>query len=288
MAVILKKRKLLADSLEVSLAGKQVTGDLILKMHEICSAMLPRSVHPDALAESLRCMVGRTPCRADLDLLSYRLVGNIARLKLMRPVVPWAMTQSIDEKVLAQVIAYRPEQRRTPTTRFTIQLLTGLSAGLKTQVWWDLERCYVVSIVTGFDRPAMRTGVEARYYLFTTPPQLVGLYGEVLINGTESSKVGSPVMTQFKCPNHLRALNRLLIKKRFRVEDGYTCPNDYPVTFPCHHCPVGYVTCPAAVHAKDFTTGPCDFCKDAEAVFDPDWSLDRCVNCIIKEATCPS
>lgn len=229
-------------------------------------------------------MAGRVPCRDDLELLAYRLTGNLERLKMFRPVTPWGSTQSVNEKVLAQIISYRPERRKNPTTRFTIQLVTGLAAGMRTQVWWDVERCYVVSVVTGFDRPANTIGSEPRHYLFTAPPQLVGIYGEAFISGTESSKVGAPVLTQFKCTDHLRALNRVLIKKRFRVEDGYDCPRGFPVTYPCHHCPVGYGTCPAAVHARDFVTNACDYCKDPEAVFDPDWSLDRCVNCVIKEA----
>jgi len=286
LATILKMRKHLADTLEVEVLGRPVAGPAVGKLLTVCAAILPGSVDQEALKESVRCMTGRIPTRQDLDLLAYRLVGNLDRLKMHRPVTPW-VTQPVNEKVLAQVIAYRPELRSRLTTRFTIQLMSGLPAGLRTQVWWDLPRCGVVASIAGFDRPAQVIGGNPKPHLYAAPPQLVGLYGEVLIDGTESSKTGVPTIAQFRCPNHLKAVNRHLLRLRFRVTPGHDCPRGYPITFPCHYCPVGYVECPAAVHEQHYVVAYCKGCDDATAPFDPDWTLDKCVNCVIKDAQPP-
>lgn len=285
--MILKNRKWLADVLETDLAGRVVAGDLFEKAVELCRRTLPARLHEPTLRESLRCLAGRTPTRADLDLLAYRLVGNLDRLRMRRPVTPW-VTQSVDEKALVQIAVYRPELRKTPTTRFTVQIITGLAAGLRTQVWWDNERCAIVAAISGFDRlPRQLMGAAIPPHLYEAPAQLVGIYGEVLVDGAESAKAGTPLFKRFNCPDNLKKVNRELLRKRFRSTPKHPCPKNYPANFPCHYCPVGYLECPAAVHEQNYSTGLCPACKDPEAVFDPDWSTDRCVNCIIKDASKP-
>jgi hypothetical protein len=284
LATILKKSKWLADVWETDLASRPVAGELFEKAVEIAHRILSGNINDATLRESLRCLAGRIPTRNDLDLVASRLVGNLDRLKMRRPVMPWG-TQPLDEHALVRLISYRPEIRKVPTTRFQVMILSGLAAGLKTQIWWNRERCAVIAAVSGFDRPPTVVGATPKHHLYSVPAQLVGLFGEALIDGKESSAVGVPTFRQFRCPPALRQVNRELLKKRFRSTLKHTCPRKYPLNFPCHYCPAGYLECPAAVHEQTYVVQPCTVCKDEEAAFDPEWTLDKCVNCVLKEVS---
>jgi hypothetical protein len=118
-------------------------------------------------------------------------------------------------------------------------------------------------------------------YPYGFPEQFVGLRLALLVEPDLSTT--DPVFSEAKWPASADDWNKEHLKRRFRVDRDYTCPEGKPQSFPCHFCSTGFLKCPAATHMHDWYQGRCNACDKNDAYFDPDISRELCVDCFIKE-----
>lgn len=232
---------------------------------------LPSGVSRDAVFESVRYLIGTELQPKVLSQVSWRLAGNVERLRAGQPVLPWS-TQLEDEWVPLQILQAVPYRTRRDKIGYiySFRALAGTPCPLRLSTFWKREALRVIAQHLGF------SGFRGSYP-FHEGMELVGLR---LLGKVEPrlSRDG-PGFYEIECPPAMVEWNRqTVLRMRVRLDP---CPNRW--THPCRRCVVGYEACPAAVHAKSFTTGQCQTCGEPEAVFDPERNPHKCVNCDTKE-----
>lgn len=276
---VLKLKTDLKEILAFELGGKTIRGPLFDRLVDLCRENLPPKgrLDRDNLEESLRHLAGEVLTPEHLTEVCWRMAGNLPRLKEKRPVPPWH-GQRLPEWVPMQVMSCRPlRQGRSMGSNFGMKMLAGTPAGRTVVKWWSVRQCRgLYADYFGFSKPW-----RDRYH-FSVPEQFVGLrlYGHV-----EPELCGDgPMFEKVAFPPAIAEYNREVLRKRFRVDEGYRCPLGLSSSFPCHHCPKGYKSCAAATHRSDWARGPCPRCKHDDALFDPDVETNLCVDCYSRQA----
>jgi hypothetical protein len=242
---------------------------------------LPGELHRPTLEDSLRHLAGALVTPELLDDTCWRLAGNLTRLRHRKAVPPWH-GQQLMEWVPLQVLGCRrvKNARGRLGARLRFRIVAGTPCPRIVDRWWSMTQCRVYAPEFGFSRPVGRNAQPRHPY--GVPEQLVSLrlYGliEPQLCGVE------PAFRVVGWPDSVADWNREVIRRRLRVDPGYTCPRGYPTQFQCHRCPAGYVDCLAATHKHEWRTGPCPECHRPDALFDPDDTGGLCVDCTIQGA----
>src|SRR5262245_26364899 len=277
---ILLRRDCLAEALRTAFLDDVIEdlGTLV----DVAAEHLPRNTHRESLEESLRSLHGERLTEARVKEVSHRLAGNVHRLRACRPAYRW-LAQRVHEWVPVQVTQAQPDRDRWGHLGMTLtfKYQGGTPCPLVIDQWWGYPKLRYLAESFGFSRP---TSVNAAYpapYPFEHGAQYVCLRAYVLVDPALSLR--QPDFREVKVPAESKRWNREQLKHTFRVDEGYTCPEDYPQTFPCHHCWRGYQSCRAGKHPLNYTFGPCEGCQRDEAAFDPAAPSKLCVDCTRRE-----
>lgn len=269
----------LAEILGFEYGVKPASGDDFDRLVHVVHDFLPGDLDYPTVYESCRHLAGVRLHPAAARLFAHRVAGNLPLLKRHRPVLPWSVPED-KEWVPLQVVSCK--RRRNSRGRlggdFRLLALAGRPAGLYFVKWWSFRYCRYIAPELKFSRPVSRRARSPARYPFSALEQLVTLRFYGLIDPAECGP-GEPGFQKVGTPPSLAAWNRGQIRRRFRIDDGYECPDDRPRSFPCHNCPRGYSSCPAGTHARDYVQGFCKVCQDDAALFDPDWPPGVCVFC---------
>lgn len=242
--------------------------------------LLPKGIPKDLVFDSLQYLAGTRLSERELEDLSWRLAGNLRRLRNLRPVQPW-FTQAQQEWVPVQVLSgqpYRTKRYGKPGMIFQLQILAGSPCPLTIDHFWSRGFCRLIASRIGFSAPWGD-------YPFLSEYQLVSTRLYVLVD-PEKSVGGKPGFNQVKetQPGGILSWNKELLKLRAR-RGGFTCPQNYPAAHRCFQCHVGMDQCPAATHEETFVRKPCRKCQRSNW---HDTADDRiCVDCNAREALKP-
>ena len=240
-------------------------------LHELL-ARLHRElgVSTDVLYESLRSLAGKELTPTLALRTAWRLAGNKARLRQGQPVPPWT-TQPYDEWAAMQVVGMRFYRTRGGVLGFLakILLLTGLGCPQVVETFWSRRFIPVFARRLGF------TSSRGRYP-YQHPFQIVGLRFLGLVERDRSLQ--QPGFRKVRSTAGLIRWNReAVLDYRMRIK---SCPRGY--SHACHRCPVGWESCPGAVHRYDYVRQGCEQCGREAQVFDPEWGMDACMSCKVR------
>jgi hypothetical protein len=240
----------------------------------LCSVLPPR-VLGEAVHDSIRHLAGMVLHEKPARELCHRLAGNVDGLAAGIPVLPWKLQRAI-EWVPFQITACRRglSRRGKRGAYLTYVALAGTPCGMKIVRFLSKNQCLFLAPFFGFRR--FTAAGRQLPYSYETPEQLVSMrcYGLV-----EPDQEWAGVhFRKHEFPASVHDYNREVIKLRFRLERGYTCPRGYPSSFPCHRCQAGYRECPAATHAQEWEKKLCPACGE-ERWFDTEVSPKSCLTC---------
>lgn len=253
-----------------------------------------------AVCNSLRSVAGQILNDRLIEELSWRLAGNLHRLKAGRVVPPWT-TQNEKEWVTIQVcqVLRRFKRYRAKTQEQVMRadskgmvhryggmvrfdVITGLAAGRRFERFWSEDFCDVAKTSFGFDRfnrEKFSRNVSSRpTWPMLDLSEFFRLRAQVLVE-PDLCLPGNVGFNEIKGTSSTKKWCREIMKKRLR--DGFECPQNYAEDFPCHACPFGLDACRAACHQTTFEIGHCDRCDRNQRYFDPEISVEYCVDCAI-------
>jgi len=245
----------------------------------------------NTLRRSLQHTVGRKLSRRELGLLAWRLAGNLRLLASGTVVRPW-LGQSDPEWIPVQITRALPAKRQKEFAyQFTLQTLAGTACPLPLVKLWSARKIrFLANYRTDDGHGLMFT--RSRGYRSRTPAkypyedvrQLVGLRLWVLLDPLLCRRSDFPRFREVGFNATTTDWNRELLRKRFRVDDGYSCPFGKPQTFSCHLCAAGLDRCAAACHERTYVKKSCDQCG-LNAFHDPeDLELPGyCVSCAYRK-----
>lgn len=294
---ILKTRAELRLALVTGFNHCTPRGEEFTRLVQTVLAFLPKEFTRDEsrrsfVEDSLRHLAGRRMTPELADDTAWRIAGNVPRLKY-RPVPPWQVQRIREWVPLAVTACWRRKVRQSLGSTYTFRVLAGSPCPRRVRKWLSQGMCRLLACGAGFE---VRRHLREVRYPYQAPQQLVGfrLYGLVdpalcgrdpgftfplAVDGT-----GRVRLEQRVFPSGVRAWNRLQLRRTFRVDPGFTCPQGHPPSFPCHFCPVGYLECEAGKHKHNWTSGFCQRCQRADSWFDEELPSDVCVDCFNRDA----
>lgn len=232
---------------------------------------------PGAARTSLAGLVGCRPGRPELERLGWRLAAGAAAMAVGGEVRPVATVDAWQWCPFQVTRVLRRSDRGKSEFVVRIRYLAGTVAAEAVDLRWSSARVRMLAWEFGFARGSDdRRGRRA----LDAPEQLVLLRAYGLL----PAKAQEFVPVEVKA-FRLAAWNRAVLAKRYR-EGGFQCPAGRPRAFPCHRCPVGYVSCPAATHRETYVTGDCPQCGAAGVAVDPE-PPSACAGCRRKAAKFP-
>jgi hypothetical protein len=279
---ILQRRDRLFSQLK-GFADKRITDDVLLELVAgVCRGM-PVSVRKHFVSQSLFELIGEVPNRETLFNTFWRLSGNLPKLMSGAPSHPWN-GQKGSELVPAQILEVNLV-RRFGELAYSIlfQFLAGSACPLRSHQYWSPKK---VSFLASrkddsgygfmFSRRTGSRSKRVSKYPYSDARQLVGMRCLALLD-PEKSEDG-PDFQEIRFSSSVSLHNRELLKKRARLDEGYSCPESFPPTQTCHTCYIGQDKCSAACHRKTYDIDFCDKC-DQQAYFDTEDLSSYCVNC---------
>jgi hypothetical protein len=272
---VIRETKFLAEAVGDEFENKTPRGASFDRLVDLVWERLPGNLNPQKIEDSLRDLAGTFLTKELIYKTCWRMVGNVQRLRRNFSVPSWNGQKIVEWVPLQVVSTCYMKQGYRPGVLLGCQVMAGTPCSLMLFRWWSVTQCAFFAKDFGFSAPWGR-------YPFAVPEQLVSLrfYGRIV------PRLCTPD-PQFDKPGFPASLfkhNRKVIKRRFRVDPGYKCPIGLPSDFPCHHCPKGYKSCPAAVHREDWVKKACPGCNREDAPFDPGFPSNLCVDCQRKAA----
>jgi hypothetical protein len=271
LATVERLRDRLVERVFLAHYHETVAGSALRELTRELLRQLPNGVSTDAVFESLRYLAGCELTPVECLQVSWRLAGNIKRLRAGLPAGPWG-GQTEDEWVPLEVLSAVPgrNRKKDPGHTFAFRVLAGSPATLRITAFWSTKLSRYISRRVGFSAPWGK-------FAYPDPLALVRLRLYGLIIATRSAT--RPFFKQVSCPQSLQTWNRRhILRLRLRV---LPCPNGW--THPCHKCAVGYRQCPAGTHRETYEQGPCNYCENPQALFDPERNREKCVTCDTRE-----
>jgi len=240
---------------------------------DLASALASRGVDREVVADSCRYLLGGPLSPTDLAVLSWRLAGNVDRLKAGLAVTPWSV-QRVDEWMPIQVLSCRParDRRRRRGVYLAFRALAGTGCPVSSEQFWTSEQCWFFATALGFER-RRRLGYDG------DPRNFVGLRLHGLFTPA-SCRFGSLRFDGLRVTGALSSHNRELIEVRARASP---CPRGH--SHLCSSCPVGYTgadRCRYATHPEPWSARPCAGCG-RDMPFDLSLSADVCVVCYLRD-----
>jgi len=266
---ILKLRDKIYDRLLPRYAHLSLAGGDVMLLAEELTAQLPPSVPLPVLLDTARQLLDIPLTPEFLREFSWRVAGNLLRLKQGIPAIPWR-APGVEEWVPVQVLRVDPAPDKAGKGgRYTLQLrvLAGSACPRILFKTFGKESLQVASRHFGFSR---RRGK----YPYQSPYLLVNLRFYIWLE-PKLSRGDEPGFFEIRCPASCLEFNAELLRLRFRA-DGRVCPENF--SHDCHRCVVGYLRCPAATHRMDLVERMCTACGKL-GWFDPEASLEKCIVC---------
>lgn len=233
---IFKLRNKLADDVLTEFAGFRPVGPQFEELlDKLCDTL--HGVRRQVLWDSVHDVAGTLLSIDDVYQLSWRLAGNLARLRAGTAVPPWNAQQE-KEWAPAQFVSYAPGESRRGRKggHFTLRILAGTACPLRVTKFLSRGFAHQIALRLGYSR---LRGKSPLGHI----SELVNLRLWIELD-PEYCRPGAPGFNHVGCSAGLKNWNTEIIKKRFRR--GWRCPYDYDHY--CYVCPVGYQHCPAATH----------------------------------------
>jgi hypothetical protein len=260
-------------------------GDRFDLLVDTFASCLPSTVNKETLFHALRHLAGVKLTPKIIDDTSWRLAGNIPRLKEMSvPIGPWTR-QAYKEWVPAQVTdaLHCRNDRNRPGWMMTFKILAGTPCPMEIEQHWSRRLCTYAAFRLGFcfrhPDPKSEEPMQGGYL---HPTELVLMRVLLLIDPDLCD--AEPDFKEFSATPSVLEWNRTQLRFRDRASAKYKCPKGYPAANYCYRCPVGYEECRAATHPRTYTAGVCPRCKSGNVPFDKGRSDDECVFCLEKQA----
>lgn len=234
--------------------------------------IMPGTLSNNAVFESVRYLAGSPCTRAEAFRLSWRLAGNVDKLRAGEPV---AAKLVLSGGYWAPVLCLRHDTARSPRRgvihRYKFRVISGEACPMFGYQDWSYQATAYVASRVGFSRPWGK-------FPFRKSSHLVGLRMFAWVSAERSRD--TPVFTQFDASGTMRKWNRdNVLKLRLRV-GGKECPVRYQHA--CDMCAIGYDRCDAATHAVTYTIDDCNTCNERGVHFDPEESVTMCRACCHK------
>lgn len=269
MVAIERLREKLYNRVFAGILNSPVDGPGLDRLAKQLQRTLPKGASYDAIFESIRSIAGKTLTPTLAAEWSWRLAGNLRRIRAGELAAPWA-SQYEDEWIPLQILRGTPmrNDRNKTGYEFTFRVLAGTSCPLLIRAFWQSRASKYVAMRIGFSKPWGG-------FPYQHPRQLVGLrlLGKVIA----ASSRGQPDFHEVACPPSFVDWNRdNILKLRLRAH-GLTCPNNF--VHACHNCAVGYEACSAGTHLRSYEVGFCNKCGKSDAVFDPEEQSLNCMDC---------
>lgn len=270
-------RDSLTFDLMAKVGGRVCGPDELEQIVDRVAVAFPK-VPREVLVESTRCLAGMKLDRQPVAAYAWRLAGNADRIKAFHPVYP-VTRPPFDEWVPAQVVS--ASRSKNPSTNkpgwsMVFQILAGRCCPARTFKFWTDGLCAVIAKSMGFaTRPPGENSEKPARRIYGSGRELTTMRLLVLLDAAKSQD-GRISFEKTDVSPSLVDWNKTQLDCRDRV--GHVCPGNYPNSFPCGQCPVGYVTCRAATHPRTYVKGYCHVCGK-DSWFDPPAADDRCVAC---------
>lgn len=273
-----RREKLLAAASRCVDRGEVVDGPTLGRMTDAVTKLLPVDCTYDSVFKSLSPFLGAVIDPVKLRDAAWAMAANVPMLKAGEAPYPPRITTT-PSAVTIQVLATRkaPEPKHAPKTDALNVLFRGRVVrgfGCPLVIEWRWSSKFVSFRAArpdgfGFARPRYNKPATGRpYQHFST---LVGMRFSADLS---VSADGKKVVDSVRCGAGLRAHNQALTEMRYRTT--FACPFEY--THPCHHCPKGQTSCPAACRPQDLVVRVCAACG-REAEHDDYWDTGVCVRC---------
>lgn len=194
-----------------------------------------------AVLDSVTYLLDRPLATAAIRDLSWRLAGNLKKLRAGKPVIPWSLQTEL-EWVPIEFLAMRQARtaRDRPGGEFLVQVLAGSPCPIQ----------FPLIMATGFwSMLARRIGFTRRKgpRPYSHMAELVRLRCTVLLDPARC-RPGQLGLDKPGCSGSMLDYNRMIIGLRQRTFEGqlWRCPRNYQK--PCYRCHVGYDECDAGTH----------------------------------------
>jgi hypothetical protein len=279
---VFRTRDALVEAIEFEFADRSLIGESFSRFVDVVFEVLPgKPVERFALEESLRHVVGVKLTKDLIASVSWRIAGNLPRLRARRAVPPWHV-QRFPEWVPAHIVSCRRSRNKSNEFGglYGFRILAGTPASLTCYRWWSKNMAgFLAGNHFGF---AKYTGRRSPAYDFLAPEQLVGLRLLLLIDPDVSGQ--EPGFSKVYFVTQLRKWNQTTLRCRARDYPGFTCLKQVSdEELPCFRCPVGFTRCRAATHRTDWIVRPCPVCEKT-SMFDDELDSKKCLDCFAAEA----
>lgn len=246
---------------------------------------LPPTVNKGTLFDSLRYLAGMKLTPEVIDTVSWRLAGNLPRLKTQSvPIGPWNR-QAYKEWVPAQISEAKHQRDERGRVGWTVwfKIVAGTSCPMTIEQHWSKKFCAHAAKCMGFSlrRPSIRSNqfISGKYL---HPSEIVSMRLLLLIDPDLCDS--EPGFKEISVTPSLLRWNKTQLKFRDRISKKYRCPEGYPASTLCYRCPVGYDRCRAATHPRTYEFEFCSKCEDGNVPFDKVQSDDMCIFCLERQA----
>jgi hypothetical protein len=286
LATVFSVKAKLVEMLSLEYFACRPVGEDFESMVSRISGIVPAPrVH---LFESLRTLAGMELNDDTIERLSWRLAGNLRKLK-RGPVHPWTRQTRREWAPLAVMEVHpttietfsKSSQRKIHKSGgdMTFLVLAGSPAGTKINTFWSMAYVHTIKMDFGFsrfDRSAYTHVVtETHVYPFVDIRELTRLRFFGLFDPDASQE--GPTFIEVANSGTLLKWNRKILRMRQRIE--YACPLQYdPDQIPCAKCEMGYDRCKAACHPNTYVLQLCPSCH-RETWFDTRTSSTNCIDC---------
>lgn len=263
---IKKRRNKIAAFLSSHYVGRPIVGEAIADIANHIVSVLPKTVSPSAVFETVRLIAGRTLSSTDVLEFAWRIAGNVDQLIAGEHIVEWTRQVS-DEVVPVRVETVTPTSRRN---EFGFNLRCRVQAGSSCPIaftqFFSARSCKAISRVIGFSStswgPYQYGGVAAHF---------VNMLFFAHIEAARSRD--QPWFRHVSVASGMLKANKALLDVRCRVKP---CPVGY--THSCAECIVGYADCSYATHKLTYVEQLCSVCGKT-ALFDPAAAAGSCISC---------
>ncbi len=238
----------------------------VTDIHSVLPSVIARSI----IIQSIMNLVGTELTKEMLNKLSWRLAGNIQKLKEGKPVLAWIRQTELEWCPVTILDAQSGKNFKGDLGGFyKYKILGGSPAGLTFTLFWSRKYSKFLSRSLGFKR------TRKLYYKFSNIKELVSMRLYLLFDPA-LSKDDKPRANKFYVPASFLKYNQTILARRFRITP---CPLNYKLSeLPCYKCPMGYDKCTAGCHSATYIIKVCPRCEK-ENWFDPKSKSVICINC---------
>jgi len=256
------RRIAIQDALsDASLYHTLLTPDALQRVTQVVrKAAKLKTIHDDAIRESLLDFVGKEITTRVGDMMALKIAGGRQLLSHGHPIQPFTAASS--ESIPLEITELRFDCVRNGKVQLELRTVAMAGLAVGTEFRQPIPRKFVVYKLArdlGWPR-AVRAPSHC---------ELVRMW----FTGTLGRARNKIVVATFDCRPHQQKYNSQLRKERLAP-----CVRDYP--FQCRTCPVGYESCARATHRYTWIQKQCAKCYNMRAWFDPeDVTATMCLKC---------